>query len=248
MAKLSDAVKTLHSDQLGDNVPPEMISAINVFMREVANAVGGGPSQSGGNLSLSDNLQCELKTGTFDHGVATAVLLTKLKRANGITVISSGSPRATPTLSYPVLYCGLQGSNRQQQVLVTMNFLDVSAKQVPVTFALWPEGSLSSSAPSRQQSWQVPTLLNSYTVAARPVGYFKDALGIVHLRGTVTGGTISWIFTLPAGYRPSQNSLFATDHNGAYGRVAVITDGSVTSDIGGFSNVILDGITFLAEQ
>lgn len=260
MAKLSDAIKTLHAADLGGNVPPEMISAVNVFMREVTNAVGGGPSGSGGNLSLTDNLLCELRTGNFDHGVATAISLNKLKRAAGVTIISSGSPRATPTSSYPVLYCNLQGSTRTGQVLVTMNFLDVSAKQVPVTFALWPEGSISSSPPSRQEPWRYvgatgqPAFQNGWANfgnANNNVRFAKDAIGYVHLGGTASGGTTAantLVYTLPAGYRPLNIVNFPAISNGLFGGIYVDTNGNVRIITASNIWLTFEGITFLAEQ
>ena len=93
--------------------------------------------------------------------------------------------------------------------------------------------------------WLVPALLNSYTVQ-RTVGYYRDALGIVRLRGAVTGGAADAVLVLPAGYLPDQSWYFATDHAGAYGRVIVDTGGNVTSDVGGHTSVSLDGIAFPA--
>ena len=63
-----------------------------------------------------------------------------------------------------------------------------------------------TAVPAGQQAWQAPTLLNGWTnydaTTWDPVGYMKDSLGFVHLRGFVKGGTISTgtiVFKLPVG-------------------------------------------------
>ena len=65
------------------------------------------------------------------------------------------------------------------------------------------------------------------------------------MRGLVNGGTLAQaMFTLPVGYRPPRNLFFAVDANGAYGRVAVGLDGTVTHGIGAVTNVNLGAIEF----
>ena len=101
-----------------------------------------------------------------------------------------------------------------------------------------------------QEAWIAPTLQNSWinydASYFNPAGYFKDTMGIVHLRGVVKNGTLSAaIFTLPAGYRPARMEMFAVPSGGmaicevsAAGEVLPLT---ATSDY--FS---MDGITFRA--
>jgi hypothetical protein len=63
-------------------------------------------------------------------------------------------------------------------------------------------------------------------------GFFKDALGIVHLKGNLTGGTGngSTAFTLPEGYRPAE-ALVIPAAGGVAGpvaaNVAVLQDGQL---------------------
>ena len=93
-------------------------------------------------------------------------------------------------------------------------------------------------------------------IAIAPVGYMKDTLGFVHLKGIVScdTGTTS-LFTLPAGDRPSQFLLMpgavASSGNGpavAYGYVSVGTDGSVAVENGDTvpAECGLDGLSFYA--
>ena len=75
----------------------------------------------------------------------------------------------------------------------------------------------------------------------------------VRLRGYLTVGNGTNVFYLPPGYRPAYNcyygaralttaGVFTTTH------CMVWTDGSVAVAYSGLSTVILDGISFRAEQ
>ncbi|HEY9694190.1 MAG TPA: hypothetical protein V6D15_18455 [Oculatellaceae cyanobacterium] len=102
-----------------------------------------------------------------------------------------------------------------------------------------------------QEAWQTPTFQNSwvnYDNGYNPAGYFKDSLGIVHLRGLVRGGTNNTtIFTLPAGYIPSNRELQAVQtNNNAIGRLDILTDGQVQVVSGNNGWFSLDGVTFRA--
>ena len=84
-----------------------------------------------------------------------------------------------------------------------------------------------------------------------PPGYWKDALGIVHLRGLVKYGTApitlpSSPFTLPTGYKPQYASVFACMTNEAIGRVDVLANGQVMVRSSSSVYVSLDGISFRA--
>jgi hypothetical protein len=78
-------------------------------------------------------------------------------------------------------------------------------------------------------------------------GFFKDALGIVHLKGTITGTSGTTAFTLPAGYRPAENlfmPMAGTFPNAAL--LEIFTDGRVEPlhNTGGVFNAGLDGLSF----
>lgn len=108
-------------------------------------------------------------------------------------------------------------------------------------------------ASKTQDVWQVPTLLNSwvnYGNPFSPAGYFKDSLGMVHVRGMVKNGAAgSTIFTLPVGYRPSYTvSATNTGGGGAFGVFYVDNGGNVSWVTGGTNAAVcLDSIYFRAE-
>lgn len=77
-----------------------------------------------------------------------------------------------------------------------------------------------------------PAFANSwvnYGSGWQVAGFWRDPLGIVHLRGLIKSGTVgSAAFTLPPGFRPPLAETFAVLSNGALGRVDVASDGTVT--------------------
>lgn len=78
-------------------------------------------------------------------------------------------------------------------------------------------------------------------------GYWKDALGWVHLRGVIKSGTVgSTAFTLPPGFRPASDvGPLIVFSNGGAGRLDIKADGTVTP-VSPSSNVyvVLDNIHF----
>lgn len=75
--------------------------------------------------------------------------------------------------------------------------------------------------------------------------YYKDSLGRVHLGGIVKTGAIgTTIFTLPSGYRPQYNMIYAVASNGAFGICTVNPDGTVVASSGNNTYFSLSGITF----
>jgi hypothetical protein len=82
-----------------------------------------------------------------------------------------------------------------------------------------------------------------------PAGYFKDTLGIVHLRGLVKSGTVNQpMFHLPADYRPNTLILLfpvSVSNSTSAGRLFIYADGTVKSDTAGSAtSCTLSGITF----
>lgn len=113
-------------------------------------------------------------------------------------------------------------------------------------------------------TWATPTLLNSwvnYGSGYAEVGYYRDALGCVRLRGFIRGGTTTDttpLLILPAGYRPLSTHVFpavqAVDAGGVtsdnVARIDVGPDGTVAIyNVNAAADWIsLAVITFLAEQ
>ena len=100
--------------------------------------------------------------------------------------------------------------------------------------------------------WQTPTLVNGWVNYGSPytsAGYTKDSNGVVHLRGLVKSGattTGTVIFTLPAGYRPTSDWIFALVANDLLGQCRVDTSGNVKYWTGSNFWFSLDGISFAA--
>jgi len=97
--------------------------------------------------------------------------------------------------------------------------------------------------------WIEPTLLNSwvnYGGVYGPAAYFKDASGIVHLRGVLKDGTIGDFaaFTLPVGYRPAYQEIFVAISNNAIGRCDVYQNGDVMFRAGNNAYFSIDGMSF----
>jgi hypothetical protein len=82
--------------------------------------------------------------------------------------------------------------------------------------------------------------------------YRRSADGLVTVSGTIkhnsgTSGTVA--FTLPAGYRPYKQIMFAVDANTTHARIYVAANGDVTPNVTGTNSsgwVSLDGIQFYA--
>ena len=77
-------------------------------------------------------------------------------------------------------------------------------------------------------------------------GYYLDSLGVVHLKGTISGGTTGLAaFTLPAGYRPTKNLFLLAASSTGEALLEVFSDGRVVP-INAGATFGLDGTTFRA--
>jgi hypothetical protein len=100
------------------------------------------------------------------------------------------------------------------------------------------------------QSW-----VNFNSSVNSTAAYYRDPLGVVHLKGTVSCSTApgigSPIFGLPAGYAPAKDENFSAPSAGGATVILVRADGSVkwpggtSPGAGGFLD--LDGISFRCE-
>lgn len=98
-----------------------------------------------------------------------------------------------------------------------------------------------------------PAFTNSWANqggASYPVAAFrKDPDGRVALRGLIASGVVNnAAFVLPVGYRPPKSIFQAVESGGAYGRLSVASDGSVTPGPANNSAVDLSGVEFDTES
>jgi hypothetical protein len=114
-----------------------------------------------------------------------------------------------------------------------------------------------------QEDWQSVTpqmFLNgwdNYTADFNRAGFFKDSMGIVHLKGLVSSGSDRLIFMLPSGYRPAKTEVHAVytilTSGTTIGQLHITSSGGVyfmeNLPIWGLlTEISLDGITFRAER
>lgn len=97
--------------------------------------------------------------------------------------------------------------------------------------------------PAFQNNWT-----NYSPGGVETAGFYRDRLGVVHLKGYVNSGTAALIFTLPPGYRPSADKFFpSVDANsGTTSWLEVYSDGDVVGvEAGGkFGQKTLDGVAY----
>ena len=85
---------------------------------------------------------------------------------------------------------------------------------------------------------------NSWTSGVNTARFLKSG-NFVKLGGVITGGTLNTAaFTLPVGYRPSQQVGFATSAGSAFALIEVNTSGTVVPAVGSTTNVFMDVVMF----
>jgi hypothetical protein len=170
VAQFTDVIRSgIRAEDLPE-LPPEMQQALEPLLRYVNIGVQGLAQALVRNVSLSDNVRNEVQTVNLDHGVAQLVSLKKLSQAKGVRSISVGSAdgKTQQMLSQPL---HLVGTTAPNQVKVLAYFTDSTAKRVPVTMELTPEGSYTALTPS-DGTWTVvgatgaPAFSSTWTSAA----------------------------------------------------------------------------------
>ena len=111
--------------------------------------------------------------------------------------------------------------------------------------------SIGDKANKKQEDWITPTLLNGTTEkppsggTENKVGYRLYDDGVVRLRGTVDAtGLFLSLFTLPPGYRPTQEIKKVVSSTNDFGLVRVFINGQVIVAKGDLTEVVLDDIEF----
>lgn len=120
--------------------------------------------------------------------------------------------------------------------LSSINSFDVGAAPADHTHAVVVEAFSS------------PVFVNGWTNFAghHTAAYYKDPQGRVHLRGTITGGTVGAVaFTLPAGYRPLATILHTA---GESAQLEVRANGNIVPSFGTSANGYGINFSFRAEQ
>ena len=98
--------------------------------------------------------------------------------------------------------------------------------------------------PAFQNGWSNESPSSETTAA-----YYKDPLGVVHLKGLITGGASSTIYTLPVGYRSSKNGCWVAWRNGAIAYICFLSNGDIAQTGGSStSSMLTDGLTFRADS
>lgn len=234
-------------------------------------ALGDGTNIVGGNSLISD----EIPTGTINGtnktfttargyvGATLEVFINGLKQRRGADFTETTPSSGTFTMDEAPLTGDSIFVNYSYNLNPSSNADTVdgiNASTTPTANTLYPldaNAKLAESIFPTSTGWTAPTLSNNwvnYGAGYADAGYRKDALNRVQFRGllkngTTTSGTL--IFTLPTGFRPSQNLIFITKTAGtSYGETRVNSNGQVT--IGdavwntGWSSI--DNVAFHAEQ
>lgn len=183
--------------------------------------------------------------------------------ANGLVRATFGNVTQDfdPSAAYSVTYTKLDKSPIQPitGVLAANEKAQISDLTAGVTEALQRVSVVEQKKAEKDvPGWIKPTLLNGWVnigSGSSTAGYYKDALGHIHIRGIVTSGVSnSFVFKLPAGYRPKESRNFTGVYYGPSSGVmsclvAVGVEGTVIVVFDYPPNWIsLDGISFLAEQ
>ena len=112
------------------------------------------------------------------------------------------------------------------------------------------DNALALKANKAQEAWITPTLLNGWVgEAGYPIGYYKDTMGIVRLRGRIKNGPlVTPAFVFPIGYRPSSSvSVPSIGSGGSVGFLQVNVMGQLQQLTGTTVYQSLDAISFKAE-
>ena len=92
------------------------------------------------------------------------------------------------------------------------------------TFQDFLDEIVNAKANKIQEEWIVPTLSSGWTqddaADTMSIGYIKDDMGFVHLRGRIKNGTLGALaFTLPLGYRPINDIKVPLVSNDSFGYI-----------------------------
>jgi hypothetical protein len=160
---------------------------------------------------------------TLDHVTGTA------NASAALTTAGLAFAPAVPTDSLLLAYVLVPNGFGAGSTVSGANILDARTSYTPGLVPRWRSVEASGGAGPEivfTNSWV------NFGGSAQ-VAQYRKVGDVVEVRGVIkTGALGNSAFTLPVGYRPPAAMSFATDANGAYGRVTVATTGTVTPDIG----------------
>lgn len=165
---------------------------------------------------------------------------------NGVNVGSTVIPNGVHSSTGTIAYIGASGwaspGDLLNGALVDCRFSKVARSDAEIL------ATYQAGMPSGGTTY--PKLAGVTSMAA---GYRKTLQGDVVLKGRIKSGSVgSAVFTLPAGYRPSEDRVFDVHAESStasvIGAVTVKATGDVVVSLGANALVSLDGIRFLAEQ
>jgi hypothetical protein len=237
--------------------PALIVALLSLFV-----ALGGvGVAATGGNFILGQsNTATSTSSLSASVGGAKALQLSNTNTAAGSTALGLNVAPGHAPLS---VNSGAKVTNLNADQLDNHDSTYFLPKTAKAADADKLDGIDSTGfARAKKLTWTpAPLLSNQFTTWVNygpgwsTAAYTKDPSGIVHLKGLVTCvpndftgcAAIDEIFTLPAGYRPAENSVFATLSNNMIGRITIASDGQVIAEIGQPQEWIsLEGITFPA--
>lgn len=100
--------------------------------------------------------------------------------------------------------------------------------------------------------WNTPSLSNSWVVFGTPFDspQYRRLNGIVYVKGMAKSGTLSTVFTLPAGYQTLKERVFNTASNTGGAQILIVAGAvSINGYYGGGSNAFVSfEFSFPAEQ
>ncbi len=101
----------------------------------------------------------------------------------------------------------------------------------------------SAGEPAFQNSW-----VNEVPATEATGAFYKDPFGRVYLKGLLTGGSNSTIFTLPVGYRPAKALVDVIFRDGGGTGTLIVYDDGKVDVVTGTGSLGLDGVSFRAGQ
>lgn len=257
------------SSDTGSTVPQrnaalKSLATVGVSITVNATAAGRAISQSGTirstRLGTSASSIAAVSPATTPGTPVPSGSFTAAPPAATITWPSvSGGGVMTYTVDYS-LNGGTSWTNGFTGLSQTSYTYNASSQNQTITFRVSANNGPGSTSLYGQTSvviplWATPVLQNGWVnfggngysgTPYNTAAYTRTSSGLVALKGLVASGS-GTIFTLPAGYRPTEQLVFLTvaGSDTTAGRVDILPDGTVSLQVGGSGYVSLSSIRFM---